>query len=79
MNADVVTIRTPYATMNLCNACDVCGNFGCLDAHGLCDAINPDQTQGCFREPMHDGLHTFEIGRAITDSEAGSPDPKDAR
>lgn len=70
----VTVIPTPYATMHLCDACDVCGNFGCLDAHGLCDAVNPEQTQGCFREPLHDGLHTFEIGRAVTDREVGSPD-----
>lgn len=71
---NVTTIPTPYATLNLCDACDVCGNFGCLDAHGLCDAVNAEQTAGCFREPMHDGLHTFEIRRAITDHADGSPD-----
>jgi hypothetical protein len=65
--AEVAVIPTPYATLRLCDACDVCGRFGCLDDHGLCDAVNPEQTAGCFREPMHDGLHTFEFGRAITE------------
>jgi len=66
MSAEIVGIPTPYAAIKLCNACDVCGGMGCLDSHGLCDAVNPEQTQGCFRDPMHEGLHTFEIGRAIT-------------
>lgn len=66
MRAPVV-IPTPYATLHLC---DVCGQFGCLDSHGLCDAVNPEQTAGCFREPFHEGLHTFEIGRAIAQEPA---------
>lgn len=66
--ARVRVIHTVYATINICNACDVCGNFGCLDSHGLCDAVNPEQTAGCFREPHHAGLHTFEIRRAQTDN-----------
>ncbi len=65
MTANVTTIPTPYATTTLCNACDVCGNFGCDDNHGLCDAVNPERTEGCFREPYHDGLHTFEINRTV--------------
>lgn len=72
MSAPIAVIRTPYATMQTCNACDVCGMFGCLDSHGLCDVVNPEQTAGCFREPMHDGLHTFELHRAVTDRENGS-------
>lgn len=60
------------ATLHTCQGCDVCGNLGCLDSHGLCDAINPEQTAGCFREPLHEGLHTFEIGRAVT-QESGDP------
>lgn len=74
MSAPVKVIPTPYATMHTCNACDVCGNFGCLDSHGLCDAVNPEQTAGCFREPLHDGLHTFEIGRAVTQPSAQEPE-----
>lgn len=70
MSAPVISIGTPYSTMystiKLCNACDVCGGLGCLDSHGLCDRVNPEQTEGCFREPMHEGLHTFELNRAIT-------------
>lgn len=73
MTGFVAVIPTPYATVKVCDACDVCGMFGCLDDHGLCDAVNPEETEGCFREPLHEGLHTFEIKRAITeptDSEA---------
>lgn len=66
MSAPVTVIPTTYARAHLCDFCDVCGNGGCLDSHGLCDAVNPEATAGCFREPGHDGLHTFEIGRAIT-------------
>lgn len=62
----VTNIGTPYSTIKLCTACDVCENLGCLDDHGLCTAVNPDQTQGCYREPNHEGLHTFEINHAIT-------------
>lgn len=65
--ATITGIGTPYATLNLCDACDVCGAFGCLDSHGLCDAVNSERTVGCFRDPGHEGLHTFEIGRALTD------------
>lgn len=72
MSAPVIGIGTPYSTIKLCNACDVCGGLGCLDSHGLCDTVNPEQTEGCFREPMHDGLHTFELNRAITNQSDGS-------
>jgi len=65
-DATVTVIPTAFATMHVCDACDVCGGLGCLDSHGLCTAVNPEQTEGCFHEPMHEGLHTFEIGRAIT-------------
>ena len=65
-----VLIPTLYARMHVCDACDVCGDLGCLDSHGLCDAVNPEQTAGCFREPEHDGLHTFEIKRAVTEGKA---------
>lgn len=68
MNAPVAVIPTAYAKMHVCDACDVCGQFGCLDNHGLCEAVNPERTEGCFRDPMHDGLHTFELERAITRS-----------
>ncbi len=71
MSAPVAVIPTPYATIKLCNACDVCGQFGCLDSHGLCDAVNPERTAGCFREPLHEGLHTFEIGRAVAHQSEG--------
>lgn len=72
--ARVRVIPTVYARTQLCNACDVCGNFGCLDSHGLCDAVDPQQTQGCFREPHHDGLHTFEVHRAHKhDEERNTP------
>lgn len=64
MTAPVVGIGTPYSTIKLCQPCDVCDGLGCLDSHGLCVAVNPDQTEGCFREPLHEGLHTFEIKRA---------------
>ena len=66
-DATVTKIPTTYASLHVCQACDVCGSLGCLDSHGLCTAVNRDHTAGCFREPMHDGLHTFEIGQAITD------------
>lgn len=62
----VTAIPTPYATLKICDACDVCGAFGCLDSHSLCAAVNPEGDRGCFREPGHEGLHTFEIGRAVT-------------
>lgn len=68
MSAPLAVIPTMLATMHVCDACDVCGMFGCLDSHGLCDAVNPEETEGCFREPLHDGLHTFEIKRAVTES-----------
>lgn len=76
MTAPVKVIPTTYARMHVCVApCDVCGAFGCLDSHGLCDAVNPEQTAGCFREPLHEGLHTFEIGRAVTQpSDLDHPD-----
>ena len=77
MSATITGIGTPYSTLNLCDACDVCGNFGCLDDHGLCEAVNHEQTQGCFREPEHEGLHTFEIGRAIPDRTIGASDGGD--
>lgn len=70
MSSTVSVIPTVYARTRICEFCDVCGQAGCLDAHGLCDAVNPAATVGCFREPGHDGLHTFEIRRAIT-QEAG--------
>ena len=70
MSAPVTLIPTLLAKINAslhtCQGCDVCGNLGCLDSHGLCDAVNPEQTAGCFRDPLHDGLHTFEIKRATT-------------
>lgn len=73
MSAPVTRIPTRLAqidaTLHTCQGCDVCGNLGCFDSHGLCDAVNPGQTAGCFREPGHEGLHTFEIGRAVTRSE----------
>lgn len=62
----IIPISTPYSKMHVCTACDVCGALGCLDSHGFCDAVNPEQKEGCFRDPFHDGLHTFEIKRAIT-------------
>lgn len=65
-DAQVTVIPTLLATMHVCDACDVCGGLGCLDSHGLCAAVNPEQTEGCFRDPMHEGLHTFEIRRATT-------------
>lgn len=67
MSATVAVIPTPYATMHVCQGRDVCGAFGCLEDHGLCDAVNPEETEGCFREPLHEGLHTFELKRAITE------------
>lgn len=66
MTAAVKVIPTIYATMHTCQGCDVCGNLGCLDDHGLCGVVNPEQTEGCFREPLHEGLHTFELHRAVT-------------
>ena len=70
MSGAVTMIPTMYAQMHVCDACDVCGEFGCLDGHGLCTAVNPEQTEGCFREPAHGGLHTFEIKRAVTEGRA---------
>lgn len=70
MTAPVTLIPTRLAkidaTLHTCQGCDVCGGLGCLDDHGLCDAVNPEQTEGCFRDPLHEGLHTFEIKRAVT-------------
>lgn len=66
IRSPIAVIPTLLATMQTCNACDVCGMFGCLDSHGLCDAVNPDETEGCFRDPQHHGLHTFEVKRAVT-------------
>jgi hypothetical protein len=65
------TLAKIDASLHTCQGCDVCGSLGCLDSHGLCDAVNPEQTAGCFREPLHDGLHTFEIGRAVTQEPEG--------
>ncbi|WP_156759542.1 hypothetical protein [Microbacterium karelineae] len=64
-DAPVAVIPTIYAHLHVCDACDVCDGLGCLDSHGLCTAVNPDQTEGCFREPMHAGLHTFEINHEV--------------